>query len=169
MLGALRRGSADVLVGALRDPIPYQDIVQEHLFDDPLAIIVGARHPLAGRGAPTLAALSRFAWIAPRRDSPLRRHFDALVARLDVKRTVAPIECNSLVAARSMLLASDRVMLLSAHQIHHELATGQLLALPHPFGAVTRSIGLTVRRDWRPTQVQAQLVEGLRRHASIAA
>jgi DNA-binding transcriptional LysR family regulator len=166
MLGALRRGSADVLVGALRDPIPYEDIVQEHLFDDPLAIVAGAQHPLAGRGAPTLVALSRFPWIAPRRDSPLRRHFDALVGRL--KRTVAPIECNSLVAARSMLLASDRLMLSSEHQIHHELATVQLVALPHPFGTVTRSIGLTVRRDWRPTQVQAQLVEGLRRHARAA-
>jgi len=168
MLGALRRGSADVLVGALRDPIPYEDIVQEHLFDDPLAIVAGAQHSLAGRGAPTLAALSRFPWIAPRRDSPLRRHFDALVGRLNAKRTVAPIECNSLVAARSMLLASDRVMLSSEHQIHHELATGQLVALPHPFGTVTRSIGLTVRRDWLPTQVQAQLVEGLRRHARAA-
>jgi LysR family transcriptional regulator of gallate degradation len=168
MLGALRRGSADVLVGALRDPIPYEDIVQEHLFDDPLAIVAGAQHPLAARGAPTLAALSRFPWIAPRRDSPLRRHFDALVGRLNIKRTVAPIECNSLVAARSMLLASDRLMLSSEHQIHHELATGQLVALPHPFGTVIRSIGLTVRRDWRPTQVQAQLVEGLRRHARAA-
>lgn len=167
MLGALRRGSADVLVGALRDPIPYEDIVQEHLFDDPLAIVVGARHSLARRGTPTLAALSRFPWIAPRRDSPLRRHFDALLERLDVQ-PVAPIECSSLVAARSMLLASDRVMLSSEHQIHHELATGQLVALPHPFGAVTRSIGLTVRRDWRPTPVQAQLVEGLRRHARAA-
>ena len=165
MLGALRRGSADVLVGALRDPIPFEDIVQEHLFDDPLAIVVGAQHSLVGRGAPTLAALSRYPWIAPRRDSPLRRHFDALIERLDVQRAVAPIECNSLVAARSLLLASDRVMLLSEHQIQHELATGQLVALPHPFGAVTRSIGLTVRRDWRPTEVQAQLVEGLRRHA----
>jgi hypothetical protein len=56
-------------------------------------------------------------------------------------------------------------MLLSEHQILHERASGQLIALPHPFGAVTRSIGLTVRRDWRPTPVQAQLVEGLRRHA----
>jgi LysR family transcriptional regulator, regulator for genes of the gallate degradation pathway len=167
MLGALRRGAADVLVGALRDPLPYEDIVQEHLFDDPLAIVVGARHPMAGRAAPTLAALSRFPWIAPRRDSPLRRHFDALVQQLDGP-PVAPIECSSLVAARSMLLASDRVMLSSAHQIQHELATRQLVALPHPFGAVTRSIGLTVRRDWRPTQVQTQLVEGLRRHARAA-
>jgi DNA-binding transcriptional LysR family regulator len=78
---------------------------------------------------------------------------------------VTPIECNSLVAARSMLVASERVMLLSEHQILHERASGQLVALPHPFGAVTRSIGLTVRRDWRPTEVQAQLVDGLRRHA----
>ena len=168
MLGALRCGRADVLVGALRDPVPYEDVVQEHLFDDPLALVVGAHHPLAAAGVATLAALACFPWIAPRRDSPLRRHFEALIARLDAPRTVAPIECNSLVAARSMLLASERVMLLSEHQIHHELATGQLVALPHPCGAVTRSIGLTVRRDWRPTQVQGQLVEGLRRHARAA-
>ena len=165
MLGALRRGSADVLVGALRDPIPYEDIVQEHLFEDPLAIVVGAQHPLAGGGAPTLAALAPFPWIAPRRGSPLRRHFDALLARLGGAPAVAPIECNSLIAARSMLLASERVMLLSEHQIQHELITRQLVALPHPLGAVTRAIGLTVRRDWQPTAVQAQLVEGLRRHA----
>src|SRR5204863_69537 len=42
MLAALRRGSADVLIGALRDPIPFDDILQEHLFDDPLAIVVGS-------------------------------------------------------------------------------------------------------------------------------
>jgi DNA-binding transcriptional LysR family regulator len=168
MLGALRRGAADVLVGALRDPVPSEDIAQEHLFDDPLAIVVGSQHPLVGGGAPTLAALAKFPWIAPRRDSPLRRHFEALVGRLEAHRPVAPIECNSLVAARSMLLASDRVMLLSEHQIHHELESGQLIALPHPFGPVTRSIGLTIRRDWRPTEVQAQLIEALRRHARAA-
>jgi len=168
MLGALRRGGAEVLVGALRDPVPSEDIVQEHLFDDPLAIVVGVGHPLAGGVAPALAALARFPWIAPRSDSPLRRHFDALIARLERPHPAAPIECNSLVAARSMLIASDRVMLLSEHQIHHELETGQLIALPHPLGAVTRSIGLTVRRDWRPTEVQAQLVDGLRRHARAA-
>ena len=168
LLGALRRGSADVLIGALRVPLPCEDIVQEHLFDDPLALVVGAQHALAGGSAPTLAALARFPWIAPRRDSPLRRHFDALIERLGRPRTAAPIECNSLVAARSLLLASERVMLLSEHQIHHELATGQLVALPHPLGAVTRPIGLTVRRDWQPTTVQAQLIDGLRRHARAA-
>src|SRR5207248_1042674 len=91
--------------------------------------VIGAM-PLA-RSAPTLAALARFPWIAPRCDSPLRRHFDALIERLGAQPTLAPIECNSLVAARSLLLASDRVMLSSEHQIHHELETGQLAALAH--------------------------------------
>ena len=168
MLAALRRGAADVLVGALRDPLPFEDILQEHLFGDPLAIVVAARHPLSRGGTPTLAALARYPWIAPRRNSPLRRHFDALMGQLHPPRVVAPIECSSLVAARSMLLASERVMLLSEHQIHHELESGQLIALPHPFGGVKRAIGLTVRRDWQPTQVQAQLLEALRRHAHAA-
>jgi DNA-binding transcriptional LysR family regulator len=168
MLAALRRGAADVLVGALRDPLPHEDILQEHLFDDPLAIVVAAHHPLAGRGTPSGTALGRFPWIAPRRDSPLRRHFDALMARLP-SPPATPIECNSLVAARSMLLASERVMLLSEHQIRHELDAGELIALPHPFGPVSRAIGLTVRRDWHATEVQAQLIEGLRRHARAAA
>src|SRR5262249_42975424 len=144
------------------------DIVQEHLFDDPLAIVVGAHHPLAGRGAPSGPALGRFPWIAPRRDSPLRRHFDALVAWLPAP-PAAPIECSSLVAARSRLPASERAMLLSEHQIRHELDAGELIALPHPFGPVSRAIGLTVRRDWRATDVQAQLIEGLRRHGRAAA
>lgn len=78
---------------------------------------------------------------------------------------MAPVECNSLVAARALLLASDRVMLSSAHQVHHELATGQLAALPHPSGRVVRAIGLTTRRHWQPTGAQRELIDELRRHA----
>lgn len=35
MLDALRSDAADVLIGAMRDPVPHDDIVQEHIFDDP--------------------------------------------------------------------------------------------------------------------------------------
>ena len=171
LLDALRRGRADVLVGALRESIPA-DVIQELLFEDPLAIIVRRDHPLAGmsgrRGsgrslhAPPVAALARFAWIAPRPGSPLRRHFERLFRGATEQPSVAPIECNSLVAARALLLRSDRAMLLSAQQAHHELAAGELIALPHPAGRVVREIGLTLRRDWRPTAAQAELIEMLR-------
>lgn len=167
MLDALRRGSADVLIGALRDPSPADDIEQEHLFDDPLAIVVSAKHPLARTGKASMSALACFPWIAPRPDSPLRKHFEALRSRLKSAHGVAPIECNSLAAARALLLGSERVMLSSRHQIYHEIETRQLVALSHPFGSVTRAIGLTVRRDWRPTEVQEQLLERLRNCARV--
>lgn len=172
LLDALRRGRADVLVGALRESIPA-DVIQELLFEDPLAIIVRKDHPLAGmsggrRGsgrasrAPPVEALARFPWIAPRPGSPLRRHFERLFRGAPEQPSAAPIECNSLVAARALLLRSDRAMLLSAQQAHHELAAGELVALPHPAGRVVREIGLTLRRDWQPTAAQSELLQTLR-------
>ena len=169
MLEALRHGKADVLIGALRDD-PPGDVVQQHLFNDPLAIVVRAGHPLirAAGGvdrAPPLRALARFPWIAPRSGSPLRRQFEQLLSASRGTPPAVPIECNSLAAARGLLLASDRAMLLSAHQVHYELSAGQLVALPHPFGLVSRAIGLTTRRDWRPTDAQAELIGLIRRIA----
>lgn len=176
LLGALQQGRADVLVGAMRETTPV-DVVQEALFDDPLAIIVRAGHPLdelsaGGTRAVPADELTRYAWIAPRAGSPLRGQFDRLFAGIETPGPALPIECNSLVTARALLLASDRAMLLSAHQVHYELAAGVLRALPHPAGRVTRAIGLTTRRDWQPTAAQAAVIAALRaaalRHAGAA-
>ena len=169
LLSGLRSGESELLIGALRDPTPAADVVQEHLFDDPLAIIVRAEHPLARRRHFTAAALRKFQWIAPRAGSPLRVHFNALLASTGLKLPSPPIECNSLAAARAFLLESDRIMLLSAHQIHYEMQAGLLVALPHPAGNVVRPIGLTLRRDWHPTSTQRRLLEILRRSARAAA
>jgi hypothetical protein len=59
--------------------------------------------------------------------------------------------------------------LMSAHQIHYELAAGLLVALPHPAGKVVRPIGLTVRSDWHPTGTQRRLLDILRGVARAAA
>lgn len=165
LLAALRRGGADVLVGAMRDPPPGDDVEQEHLFDDPLALIVRAGHPLTRQPTVTLRELGRFAWVSPRAGSPLHHHFDELLAALPQRAVLAPVECNSLVAARALLRGSDRVMLLSAQQVRLEREAGQLVALPHPLGRTVRAIGLTLRRGWRPTAQQAVFVDILRRRA----
>jgi DNA-binding transcriptional LysR family regulator len=168
LLAGLRSGESDVLIGALRDPLPASDVVQEHLFNDPLAIIARANHPLA-RQRPTIRSLRKYQWIAPRRGSPLRAQFDALMASGGAELPAPALECNSLAAARAFLLESDRLMLLSAHQVHYDMLAGLLVALPHPSGNVVRPIGLTQRRNWRPTVVQEQLLDVLRRVAKTAA
>jgi DNA-binding transcriptional LysR family regulator len=162
LLDALRHGKADLLVGALRDPAPASDVVQQRLFDDPLAIVMRSAHPLARQRRATVRELASFPWIVGRAGSPLRQRFVELFAGSGVVPPSNPVECNSLAAARELLMGSDRMMLASAQQVRRELDTGLLALLPHPHGTVTRSIGLTVRRDWQPTERQRVLLELLR-------
>jgi len=169
LLAALRSGDADFLIGALRNPAPVADVLQEHLFDDPLAIIVRAEHPLLSRKRVTVAGLSKYPWIVPRAGTPLRAHLDKMFTSAGLPAPTRAIECNSLIAARALLLESDRIMLLSAHQIHYELAAGLLVALPHPAGDVERPIGLTMRHDWHPTDSQRALLDIVRSCAAKAA
>jgi LysR family transcriptional regulator of gallate degradation len=169
LLASLRSGEADFLIGALRNPAPVADVVQEHLFDDPLAIIVRAKHPLVSRKRVTVAALSKYPWIVPRAGTPLRVHFHEMFETAGLPVPTRAIECNSLIATRALLLESDRIMLLSAHQIHYELEAGLLVALPHPAGDVERPIGLTMRHDWHPTDSQRTLLEIVRRCSAKAA
>jgi DNA-binding transcriptional LysR family regulator len=95
----------------------------------------------------------------------LRKHFNQLFESAGVAIPHAQIECNSLIAARALLMESNRLMLLSARQIHYELRAGMLVALPHPKGTVLREIGITWRDDWHPTQAQQRLIELLRVHS----
>jgi DNA-binding transcriptional LysR family regulator len=167
MLLALRQGEADLLVGALREPVPTEDVVQEHLFDDPLAIVMRPGHPLAHGPFPIAEDLARFPWIAPRPESPLRLQFD-LLFKSAAPPTLNIVECNSLSAARALLIASDRLMLLSAHQISRDLAAGTLAVLPHPSGRAVRRIGITLRKGWHPTATQQVFLDMLRAAAARA-
>ena len=117
----------------------------------------------------TVAALSKYPWIVPRAGTPLRVHFHEMFETAGVPAPTRAIECNSLIAARALLLESDRIMLLSAHQIHYELEAGLLVALPHPAGDVERPIGLTMRHDWHPTDSQRALLDIVRRCSAKAA
>jgi DNA-binding transcriptional LysR family regulator len=165
LLGALQSGQADFLIGALRDIRVSGGIKQEHLFDDPLSIVVGAGHPLAKKRKLTATDLASHPWIAPRASSPLKVHFEALFKDMGIEPPQRFIECNSLGAARAFLMGSDHMMLSSTNQVHYELQAGMLVCLPHPAGKVVRKIGLTVRDDWRPTRAQARLLTIVRETA----
>jgi DNA-binding transcriptional LysR family regulator len=168
LVATLQMGQTDLLIAPWRDAALARDIVQEHLYDDPLSIVMRSDHPLAGRKRLGATDLSRYPWIAPRLGTPMRPYFNALFEFVGAGVPERPIECNSLGTARDFLLASDRMMLLSANQVGHELKAGILAAIPHPAGRVARPIGLTLRRDWRPTSAQAYLLERLRQSPRIA-
>jgi LysR family transcriptional regulator, regulator for genes of the gallate degradation pathway len=136
--------------------------VQEALFDDALSIVVRREHPLLRRDTPDATELADLGWIVPREGTPARDHFNAYFVERGVNAPSTFIECSSLVATRGLLMKSDRAALLSVRQARVDIDSGQLAILTDPLPGTARPIGLTYRRDWQPTAVQAAFVDELR-------
>jgi DNA-binding transcriptional LysR family regulator len=166
LLRSLRHGTLDLVIGALREPAPSADVVQETLFHDPLAIVVRAGHPVLRVRARGAVALAKLSWIVPRSGTPARSYFNAYFRAHGVPTPRRCIECSSLVATRGLLLGSDRAALLSARQVRLELAARQLALVLDPLPGTARPIGLTTRRDWKPTPAIADLLAELRQAAA---
>lgn len=166
LLHGLRHGELDILIGALRSPAPADDVVQEALFDDPLAVVARADHPLAARTRILPAQLAAYPWVVPARGAPTRQHFDGIFEAIGATPPPGLVESSSLVLIRGLLLGSNRLTLISAHQVRHEREQGLLVTLPVDMSRigqpVGRPIGLTLRRDWHPTATQRRFLQLVR-------
>ncbi len=163
LLQGLRQGEIDLLTGALRQPLPVPDVVQESLFRDPLAIVARAGHPLADRRGLKLNDLVEFGWAVPRKATPTRDYFDTLFAETAPQHI---IEASSLVMVRGLLAGSDRLAIFSAHQMQHVEQLGLLCRLDFDMSHTKRDIGITMRQNWRPTATQSLFLELLREAGS---
>ncbi len=102
--GGLRHGDLDLLIGALRDPVPTEDVVQEVLFDDPLALVVGPGHPLAGRTGLRLEDTLAYPWIAPPPVTTPAGSYLSRVLRIDdLPETPVRVVSSSMVMLRGLL------------------------------------------------------------------
>lgn len=158
LLRDLRFGELDLLIGAMRDPKPAEDIVQEPLFEDTLVIVTGPDHPLQGRADVTLDMTLAYPWIAPPRETPSGSYlFDTLRIQ-DRPDTPVRIVSSSLVMMRALLARGDYISIISKRQIEVELALGLVAPLPLNLAQSERQIGLTFREGWRPTPLQKRFV-----------
>lgn len=79
-LSAVRRGDMDFMIGALRDPRPFSDVHQEPLFLDHLSMVCRPGHALSGANQVSMRDLARASWVVPRRGTPSRDQFDAILS-----------------------------------------------------------------------------------------
>ena len=161
LVGPLRDGDIDLMLGALREGARAEDLDQVPVFEDRPALVMRAGHPLLARGEAVAAAMFDYPWLMPGRDTPLRGYWEGMVRALgrDVPRV--GVECGSVMMIRQLLLSGDALTLLSPDQVSVELDAGVLASLPTPV-PVTRTIGIATRAGWRPTAAQAAFVDLLR-------
>jgi len=162
LLHGLRHGEIDILIGALRDPIPIDDIEQQALFEDSLSIVARTGHPLAAKGPVCFEEMATYPWVIPRQGTPTRAMFEKLFADAEHTARQSPVETSSITLIRGLLLGSDRIALMSTHQAYYESKLGLLAPLAGNLEATERPIGITLRCNWRPTGAQEALLDALR-------
>lgn len=158
LITALRKGQVDFILGALRDEVPFDDIVQTSLFEDRLGIYGHPNHPLLRHENISKNDLKKYPWIVPRKGAPTRDYFDAFFIKQAPERI---IESSSLILLRGLMDESDRLTMISAHQIIEEVRLGHVARLPVSLNDAPRPIGLSKRKGWRPTKTQDAFLKTL--------
>lgn len=157
LLAGLRNGQLDLLIGALREPVPVGDVIQEAIFDDDLVIVARAGHPLADGTLPALSRLRDFPWVIATGGAPMRTRWEAIFAEHGLEPPPVHIESNSVTIGRGLMLNDDWLTLMSRDQFVFERRAGLLAEVGGSFSS-KRKIGLTTRSDWCPTQLQSAFV-----------
>ena len=160
LVGPLRDGEIDLVLGALRDDAP-EALEQHPAFTDRPMVIARAGHPLASGPPPDALALASQQWILPGIRTPLRIYWEEMLRACGAEPPHVAIECGSVLTIRELMLGCEALTLLSPAQLRIELESGQFVALPPP-SPVRRTIGITIRQGWRPTEPQADLFALLR-------
>jgi len=160
LIGPLREGQIDLMLGALRDD-PGPDLENIELFKDSPIIVGRTGHPLEGIAMPGGSDLAAFPWIMPGSGAPLRALWSRMFDNLHTPSPRVVIECGSVMTIRQLLLGTDHLTLLSADQVAVELDSGILTQIGPAQRSLDRTIGITTRLDWNPTPLQARFLSML--------
>lgn len=163
LLNGVRRGEIDFMFGALRYPLPIEDIEQEHHFFDSLVVLARPKHPLSEKKITTLEELREQAWVVPRAGTPARAQFDNIFGK---PAPESILECGSIILMREILRRTNLLGCISDQQAETEISNGLLVALNTDINWEGRPIGLTYRTGWVPTKAQGLLLDSIRRFST---
>jgi len=163
LLGDLREGSLDLLIGAMRDSLPARDVAQEGLFDDDPVIVARSGHPLASHPRFAFTRLLAYPWVIAATGAPVRARWERMFRQQGHEPPRLRIECGSVLITRGLLLEDDWLTLMSRDQFVLERRAGLLREIGSAGDHLRRRIGLTTRADWHPTRLQQAFVETFRR------
>lgn len=154
MLRYLRAGDVDLVIGLLRDSRPA-GLAHQALAETPYVVVARHGHPLAHKSEVTLDDLAEYDWIIGTPGASRRIRFEKMFAGR--RQPTSHVATCSLPTIRLLLTHSDRITLMTSYELIYE--EDALAALP--FGPIepVPSIGLTVRENWLPTQLQADFID----------
>ncbi|MBB5460219.1 LysR substrate-binding domain-containing protein [Paraburkholderia sp. Cpub6] len=163
---ALATGELDVVVGRLPETgLPLSDAfpLDHHaLFDDSLAVVVGAGHDIAKTTSATLRDLASLPWILPTSESPLRQAVERMFRAADLSLPADLVESMSVLTNLGLLLDAPRVGVMPHVAAIQFVGSGLLTILNIRETGAFGTVGYSVRSGKVLTPACELFIECLR-------
>lgn len=147
LLGQLKGGELDFVVGRLAEPAHMVGLSFEHLYSESLTFAVRNEHPLLEVENFELARILDFPVMLPIRGSIIRHAAESFLIANGVGLPGEYIETISVTFGRAFTRASNAVWIMDHGVMLDDLQSGALARLPVDAAATEGPVGLTVRVD----------------------
>ena len=145
LIGRLRLGELDVVVGALPDNRVDPDLRFMRLSSDVIRVVARKEHPLVRKRDRTLADYAAQRWILPGRQELVRQRLVHALMLAGFPEPMLAVETNSLSLELATLRITDCLGLTTTQILTQEEAQG-IVALDHEELQFRREAGIVSRR-----------------------
>ncbi|PKR49619.1 pca operon transcription factor PcaQ [Thalassospira marina] len=147
LLGQLRVGELDLVIGRLAEPDQMSGLSFIHLYSEQISLVVRPGHPLLEDDNPDLTRIRDYTVLIPTPNAIIRTAVDRLLIAHGIGALPDRIETVSTTFGRAFTRESDAVWIISNGVIATDLADGVLVELPVDTSDTFGPVGLTTRID----------------------
>ena len=170
LMPLLHSGELDMVVGRLAEYRYRDEISQEILYHEDVAIVCRSGHPLSHKSGVSLKELGDSDWILPPTQTTLRRQIEKEFFDRGLSSPSNPVECVSFLTNRSLLLSTDMIGVFPLHVVQTEIAGGELSVIDCKLNISKSPVGVSYRKEDALSPAASTFLEELRTvSASITA
>jgi LysR family pca operon transcriptional activator len=147
LLGQLRGGDLDLVVGRLAAPEQMGGLSFEHLYTEEVVFVVRTGHPLLAARRFEFARIREFPVLMPTHGSIIRPFAERFLIAHGIAEIPVEIETVSDSFGRAFLPQSDAIWIISEGVVAADRAAGYLDLLPIDTSETRGSVGLTTRAE----------------------
>lgn len=161
LLGSLRRGETDFVIGRLSTSQDMRGLAFEALFDEPLIFVVRQDHPLASIRATIQDALS-YPLLLPPEGTIIRQEASRFLATHGTMQPTDVVETTSSDFQRAYLEMTDAVAVIPRGVVQGDLDRRAMVQLDVDKGEMRGPVGLTTNPELRHGTAARRLLQRIR-------
>ncbi len=147
LLGQLRVGELDLVVGRLAEPKLMTGLSFQHLYSEIVTFVVRPGHPLLKRNSFNIQDIRNYNVIFPTKDSIIATSAERFLISQGVGMLSDKIETISVSFGKEYIRQSDAIWVISRGVVAREIEEGDLVELPIDTKETLGPVGLTTRAD----------------------